>query len=127
MTTIELIDLYKGESDYRTFSYKLNGVAVDLSTLTDIQVIFTTEKGDIIAKYSKLPSTGWNSNDFVIVSEVNGIFGIKLQTSVTNLWCVGVVSIEIRIKKSESGFSPDFRSIYKERIYNVLPSKISTL
>jgi len=126
-TTITLIDLYKGESDYRTFLYKIDGVAVDLSTLEDIRLLFSDEKGLELARYSWQAATDWNSADFLIISAIGGTFGVKIQASETINWSEGVASLEIQVKKTLSGFAPDFESIYKEFIYNVLPSKIAAL
>jgi len=125
--TINLIPLYRGESDYRTFTYKINGVAVNLSTLLDIRILFTDEKGVELAKYSLVPATGWNSDDFVIVSQVGGTFGVKIQSTETATWTLGIAKIEIDIKKLETGFDPNFKRIYAERIFEVLPSKIAAL
>jgi len=125
--TINLIPLYQGESDYRTFTYKINGVAVNLSTLLDIRILFTDEKGVELAKYSLVPATGWNSDDFVIVSESGGVFGVKIQASETSGWTLGIAKMEIDIKKLETGFDPNFKRIYAERIFEVLPSKIAAL
>jgi len=126
--TIELIDLYKGESDYRTFTYKINGVPVNLNTLSDIRILLLDDKTKaVILKYSKVASTGWNSTDFVIVDAANGIFGYKMQSVDSDKFNIGVARIEFEISKTLSGFSPKYDSIYAERIYNVLPSKIAAL
>ena len=129
MTTIELKDIYQGESSYPTFALKdNNGVAIDISTLDNIRVLFINDKNaEVLSKYSKEVETGFDSTDFVVISESGGTFGIRLQDSVTLEWCIGVVRIEVDIKQTVSGFTPTYKNILAERIYNVLPSKISRL
>lgn len=129
MTTIELKDLQQGASSYPTFAVKDdNGTAINLSTLDNIRVCFVNDKtGEVFSKYSRETETGWNSTDFVTINAAAGTFGIRLQSSVTALWCVGVVRIEIDIKQTVTGFTPEYKNIATERIYNVLASKISKL
>lgn len=129
MATTTLAQINQGESKYPTFTYKdKDGVPIDLATLVDIQVIFKDDKdGTIFSKYSRESATGWNSADFVTINAGGGIFGIRIQASESLLWGLGIVDVEIKIKEATTGFNPDFRSIYQERLFLCVNSKIGQL
>ena len=127
--TTELKSIVQGESTYPIFTYlDKTGTVVNLDDVIDIQVLFKSDStGEIFSKYSKEVATGWNSTDFVIIDAEKGEFGIKIQSTETLKWGLGIVDVEIKVKENISGFTPDFRSIYLERLYICGASKISKL
>lgn len=129
MATTQLAQIEQGESKYPTFTYTdSSGTPVNLSTLVDIQVLFKDDKdGTIFSKYARETATGWNSADFVTINAALGQFGIRIQAADSLLWGLGIVDVEIKIKEAATGFTPQFRSIYQERLFLCVSSKIGQL
>lgn len=130
MANIIIPDLYQGSSKYPTFflKNKNNGEPIVIDDVYDIRVHYVNEQtGASLGKFSKIAATGWNSEDFVIINSDAGIFGLRIQSSLTKIWKIGIATVEIEVSETVTGFEPHYKSILKERIYNVLPDKITNL
>jgi hypothetical protein len=122
MAVITIDELYQGEDKEINFEILEDDevTPIPLTDYANIVVWFEDAGGTIIQRYSREVLAAHNNADFVIVSNPNGQFKIKMRRAVTLTACLGVMKFEIKVAFTNADYTDnEYQSIAQENIFDV--------
>jgi hypothetical protein len=122
MAVINIPYLYQGEDKEINFQILEDDevTPIPLTDYENIVVWFEDAGGNIVERYSREVLASHNNADFVIVSNPDGQFKIKMRRSVTITACLGIMKFEIKVADTNTDYtSNEYHSIAQENIFDV--------